>query len=274
MYKGRQKKIAVINDFSGFGRCSLAVSLPIISAFGVQCCCLPTAIFSNHTAYENYFFDDYTDNMPKFIDNWKKLDLGFDGIYSGFLGSSAQVDTVIEFINDFKAENTRIIVDPVMGDNGMFYSTCNEALRKELKKLAAMAEIVTPNLTELCFLTDTRYRSDLSRSDIKNMALELCLSGPKNVIVTGIVSGNVISNFICSQTGSCFISNIKKGVERAGTGDVFSSVIAACAVQGKALRESVITAARLIEKAGVLSDRLDIPPENGICFESFMSLNI
>lgn len=274
MYKGKQKKIAVVNDFSGFGRCSLTVSLPIVSSFGIQCCCLPTAIFSNHTGYKNYFFDDYTDNMPEFTKNWGLLKLGFDGIYSGFLGSAAQVDVVIEFIDRFKTESTKLIVDPVMGDNGVLYSTCTDEMRKELKKLAAMADIVTPNTTELCFLTDTPYSRNISRAEIKAMAAQLCERGSKNVVVTGIRNGRAISNLIYSNSGSCFVSSLKRGVDRAGTGDVFSSVVAAAVVNGDTLRESVLKATRLIESAGALSDELEIPPENGICFEKFMKLSI
>lgn len=274
MYKGKQKKLAVINDFSGFGRCSLTVSLPIVSSFGIQCCCLPTAIFSNHTGYKNYFFDDYTEKMTEFTKNWELLELSFDGIYSGFLGSAEQVDIVIGFINRFKGEKTRLIVDPVMGDNGVLYSTCTVEMRKELKKLAAMADIVTPNLTELCFLTDTPYNRYLPREQICKMAAELCERGSENVVVTGIVKGDVISNLIYSRNGHCFVSSLKHGIERAGTGDVFSSVVAASVVNGEPLRNAVLTASRLIGKAGRLSDELEIPPENGICFEKFMHLDL
>lgn len=274
MYKGKQKKLAVINDFSGFGRCSLTVSLPIVSAFGIQCCCLPTAIFSNHTAYDSYFFDDYTKNMPEFSKQWQKLELGFDGIYSGFLGSAAQVDMVIDFIKKFGAEDTTIIVDPVMGDNGVLYSTCTAEMKRELKKLCAMADIITPNLTELCFLTGSSYSREMPRQDIVEMAKSICNNGSKQVVVTGITHGDVISNLIFSQSGHCFVSSLKKSVERAGTGDVFSSVVAASVLNGVSLRDSVVKAVRLIERAGVLSDKLEIPPENGICFEKFIHLDV
>ncbi len=122
-----QKKIAVINDIAGFGRCSISVSLPIISYLGIQCCPVPTSIFSNHTGYPHFFFDDYTDRMPEYIDNWKWLGLFFDGIATGFLGSAKQIQIVEEFIHEFAGEGTQIIIDPVMGDNGRLYSTYNEA---------------------------------------------------------------------------------------------------------------------------------------------------
>ncbi len=153
-----QKKIAVINDISGFGRCSIAVSLPIISYLGVQCCPVPTSIFSNHTGYPHFFFDDYTDRMPAYIANWKKLGLTFEGITTGFLGSVRQIRIVKEFIREFSRENTLIIIDPVMGDNGRLYSTYTKELCEEMKQLTAYADILTPNLTECCNLTDTPYK--------------------------------------------------------------------------------------------------------------------
>lgn len=274
MYKGKQRKLAVINDFSGFGRCSLTVSLPIVSCYGIQCCCVPTAIFSNHTAYKDFFFDDYTDNIPEFVNNWEKLELGFDGIYSGFLGSAKQVDLVIDFIKRFKGEHTVLTVDPVMGDRGVLYSTCTDELVSEMKKLVAMADIATPNLTELCFLTGVEYTADISRDKIVAMASKLCESGCGRVVVTGIAKGNILTNLIYSSQGYCFISSLKRGVERAGTGDVFSSVVAAASVNGENLRSAVMSAVRLIERAGELSDKLEIPPENGICFEKFMHLEL
>ena len=132
-----QKKIAVINDISGFGRCSIAVSLPIISYLGVQCCPVPTSIFSNHTGYPHFFFDDYTDRMPAYIANWKKLGLTFEGITTGFLGSVRQIRIVKEFIREFSRENTLIIIDPVMGDNGRLYSTYTKELCEEMKQLTS-----------------------------------------------------------------------------------------------------------------------------------------
>lgn len=274
MYKGKQKRLAVINDFSGFGRCSLTVSLPIVSCYGIQCCCVPTAVFSNHTGYQNYFFDDYTDNIPEFVDNWSKLNLSFDGIYSGFLGSAKQVDLVIDFIKRFKSGHTVLTVDPVMGDRGKLYSTCTAELVSEMKKLVAMADIATPNLTELCFLTGGEYTQDISREEIIDMASRLCEGGCGRVVVTGIAKGNIITNLIYSKNDHCFISSLKRGVERAGTGDVFSSVVAAASVNGEGLRSAVMTAVKLIERAGEMSDKLEIPPENGICFEKFMRLDI
>ena len=127
-----QKKIAVINDFCGFGRCSIAASLPIISALKIQCCPLPTSIFSNHTGFESFYFNDYTENMQKYIDEWKKLDLHFNGILSGFLGSAEQIEIVTAFLKHFKDESTITVIDPVMGDYGKLYPTYSPVLAEKM----------------------------------------------------------------------------------------------------------------------------------------------
>ena len=152
-----QKKIALINDFTGFGRCSIAVELPIISTLKVQCCPLPTSIFSNHTGFDSYFFDDYTDRMERYVEEWKKLDLSFNGICSGFLGSARQISIVKDFIKEFKTDDTIVVVDPVMGDYGKIYSTYTDEMCGLMKELVAGADIITPNITESCILTDTPY---------------------------------------------------------------------------------------------------------------------
>lgn len=118
MSHNHQKKIAVINDLSGFGRCSIAVALPLISHLGVQCCPLPTAIFSNHTGFNSFYFDDYTHSMGPYMAEWEKLGLEFEGILTGFLGSEQQIGLVEQFIETFSTERTTVIMDPVMGDNG------------------------------------------------------------------------------------------------------------------------------------------------------------
>ena len=197
--KGIQKKIAVINDMSGYGRCSIAVSLPVISKLKVQCCPVPTAIFSNHTGYEHYFFDDYTEKMPEYIRNWKLLGLEFSGIYSGFLGSDAQIDIVENFIRDFRTEQTLVIIDPVMGDYGKAYATFTPTLCKSMKRLVQYADILTPNLTEACILTDTPYKEKWRKKEIRELAVKLMEMGPSKVVITGIVQGSYIANYVCDE---------------------------------------------------------------------------
>ena len=163
MSHNNQKKIAIINDMSGFGRCSAAVSLPVISHMRVQGCVLPTAIFSNHTGFPSYYYEDYTEHMRRFMDEWKKLDLRFEGIASGFLGSAAQIQIVRDFIREFRDERTRVIIDPVMGENGRAYPTYTAEMCEKMSHLVEFADILTPNVTEACMLTrggrgNRRYR--------------------------------------------------------------------------------------------------------------------
>ncbi|MBQ7901059.1 MAG: bifunctional hydroxymethylpyrimidine kinase/phosphomethylpyrimidine kinase, partial [Clostridia bacterium] len=154
------KKMAAINDLSGSDRCSLTVAIPIITAMGIHCCAMPTAILSNHTGYAEYFFDDYTDKMPEFTEKWQKRNLKFDAIYTGFLGSEQQIQIVEDFIQRFAADGTGLIVDPVMGDNGKIYTTYTPAMCREMKKLVSTAHVVTPNVTEACQLADVEYSSE------------------------------------------------------------------------------------------------------------------
>ena len=276
MAESRQKRMAVVNDFSGFGRCSLAVSLPVVSAAGIECCALPTAVFSNHTGYPDYFFDDYTEKMEPFIEKWRKLQLEFDGIYTGFLGSKRQIDIVMRFIKAFKTAQTKVIVDPVMGDHGRLYTTYTDDMCLEMKSLVSLADIVTPNLTEACILTGTPYRgTPWERRELARMARELCKMGAKKVVITGISRGQELTNFLYEQNGGageslCTVSGLKVGGERAGTGDVFSSIVAADMVNGLEFRESVIRAGRFIARASRYSDELGVPPQEGICFEPFL----
>ena len=177
-----QKKIAVINDFSGFGRCSIAVSLPIISAMKIQCCPVPTSIFSNHTGFDSYFFEDYTDKMRPYIAEWRKLDLHFNGICTGFLGSEAQIGIVGDFLQEFGGEGTIVLIDPVMGDYGKPYPTYTMEMCLEMKKLVHYADILTPNLTEACILTDTPYKEKWRVAELEQMAEVLSRMGPGKVV--------------------------------------------------------------------------------------------
>ena len=266
-----QKKIAVINDFSGFGRCSIAVALPVISALRIQCCPLPTSIFSNHTGFESFFFDDYTDKMTPYINEWKKLDLRFNGISSGFLGSKRQIEIVTQFFKDFKTPETLIIVDPVMGDYGKPYPTYTMEMCNEMKKLIQYADIITPNLTELCILTDTPYKEQWKMADIKAMADMLAAQGPKKIVVTGITQGQFIANY-CYEYGKepKVLRTHKVGTQRSGTGDIFAAVIAADAVNGVPFDVSVKKASNFIKKCILKSIELDIPLTDGVCFEEVL----
>ena len=271
MSHNNQKKIAVINDFSGFGRCSIAVALPVISMLKVQCCPLPTSIFSNHTGFPSYFFEDYTSRMVPYMQEWKKLDLHFNGICSGFLGSKEQIEIVKKFFKEFKTEETQIIVDPVMGDYGKPYPTYTEEMCGEMKKLVEFADILTPNVTEACVLTDTPYKEKWKIEEIQEMAEKIHKMGPKKIAITGIVQGRFIANF-CYEEGQQpkVLRTHKEGTQRSGTGDIFASIIAADAVNGVPFYKSVKKASNFIKKCIIRSQELNIPLTDGVCFEEVL----
>lgn len=271
MSHNNQKKIAVINDFSGFGRCSIAVALPILSVMKVQCCPLPTSIFSNHTGFPSYFFEDYTSRMVPYMQEWKKLDLHFNGICSGFLGSKEQIEIVKKFFKEFKTEETQIIVDPVMGDYGKPYPTYTEEMCGEMKKLVEFADILTPNVTEACVLTDTPYKEKWKIEEIQEMAEKIHAMGSKKIAITGIVQGGFIANF-CYEEGQQpkVLRTHKEGTQRSGTGDIFASIIAADAVNGVPFYKSVKKASDFIKKCIIRSQELDIPLTDGVCFEEVL----
>lgn len=266
-----QKKIAVINDFSGFGRCSLSVALPIISAMKIQCCPLPTSIFSNHTGFNSYYYTDFTRHMDAYIDEWAKLDLKFSGILTGFLGSPDQIDIVKRFMKRFKTEDTVTVIDPVMGDYGRLYPTYSPALAEQMSSLVCYADILTPNLTEACILTGTEYRVDMSEAELLAICEKLSSMGPKKIVISGLDLGEDLENFVYEE-GKAPVTIIehKVGPCRSGTGDVFSSIIAADAVNGVDFADAVGHASSFIAKVMRRTLELDLPKTDGICFEEFL----
>lgn len=272
MSHNRQKKIAVINDFTGFGRCSISASMPIISAMKIQCCPLPTSIFSNHTGFDSFFYTEYTEHMNAYMDEWKKLDLQFAGILTGFLGSPEQIGIVKRFLVMFKTKDTITVIDPVMGDYGNLYPTYSPLLAEQMSSLVPYADILTPNLTEACILTGTEYKADMNESELTEICKKLCEIGPKKIVVSGLERGDNLENFIFEdgkkpQT----IIEHKVGPFRSGTGDVFSTIIAADAVNGIEFADSVLHASSFVAKVLRRTVELDLPKTDGICFEEFLT---
>ncbi len=271
MPHNHQKKIAVINDFCGFGRCSITASLPIISAMKIQCCPLPTSVFSNHTGYDSFYFTDCTEHMDRYIDEWMKLGLEFNGILTGFLGSPEQVRIVTRFLELFKKESNITVIDPVMGDHGKLYPTYSPLLAEQMCSLLPYADILTPNLTEACILTETDYNADMNEDELRSLCEKLSRMGPKKIVISGIERDGDLENFIYEAAKpSQSIREHMVGPCRAGTGDVFSSIIAADAVNGVDFIDSVYHASSFIAKVLARTVELDLPKEDGICFEEFL----
>lgn len=271
MSHNRQKKIAIINDFTGFGRCSITVSLPIISALKIQCCPLPTSIFSNHTGYHSFYYTDFTGHMDAYVEEWAKLNLKFNGILSGFLGSPEQIRIVKKFFERFKSPETIIVIDPVMGDDGALYPTYSPKLAEQMTELVSYADILTPNLTEACILTNTQYHPDMNKQELTRICETLNQMGPQKIVISGLERGENLENFVFEAGKEPIrILEHKVGPCRAGTGDVFSSIIAADAVNGISFTDSVHHASSFIAKALRRTTELNLPEQDGICFEDFL----
>ncbi len=272
MSHNKQKKIAVINDISGFGRCSASVSLPVISHMRGQACLLPTSIFSNHTGFASYYYEDFTDKMLRYMEEWKKLDLRFEGIASGFLGSAEQIEILREFIHQFRDERTQVIIDPVMGENGKSYPTYTEEMCDKMKHLVEYADILTPNVTEACMLTGMPFKEkDWQRKELLEMMARLRELGAKKIVVSGLDSGQFISNAVSEVPGECKLLRQKRvGKVRSGTGDIFSSIIAADCVNGVDFETSVRKAAAFVQECIRVTERFDIPETDGVCFEEVL----
>ncbi len=272
MDHNRQKKIAVINDFCGFGRCSLSVALPIISALKVQCCPLPTSIFSNHTGFDRFYSTDFTAHMPAYIREWEALDLHFSGILTGFLGAPEQISLVRRFFERFKREDTIVVVDPVMGDGGKLYPTYSPRLAEEMGSLLPFADILTPNLTEACILTGTPYRENMSDEELYSLCHALSQMGPKKIVISGLSHLSRLDNFVYQEgKEAVMIGEDKVGPCRSGTGDVFSSILAADSVCGVPFQDCVAHAANFIAKVLRRTYEWEIPKTDGICFEEFLT---
>ncbi len=276
------KKIAVINDISGFGKCSLTVAIPIISALKVQACPLVTGVLSNQTCYSSYFMADMTDSMEEIINKWAELGFSFDGIYSGYLAGESQMDIVTHFVDSFKTRGAFFVLDPVMGDNGEAYSNFSDKMLHKMRVLAGKADIITPNATELCFLSGYDYKVAVDRNGlcdvdfIEKAALSLFDKTGADVVVTGVCicekGENLVCNAICSKGEFMLEKNKKLKGGYSGTGDIMSSVIAAMTARGFELYEAVKTASDFISCSvlDTLNDGTDV--NDGVNFEKYLGI--
>ncbi len=243
------KKVAAINDLSGYGRAALTTIIPILSTMGIQVCPFPTAILSTHTGgFEGCSFVDLTDSMRGYMKHWKDENIEFDCIYSGFLGSTTQVDIVIDFIKDFKNDSNMVVVDPVMGDNGKLYSTMDDKMVSKMIDLVKIADIITPNLTEALYLLGKDHVNTVDEDQVKSMMIELANYGPRIVIITSVPDYNSPDNInvlAYDKNNNKFLKVINQRIpiDFPGTGDAFTSVLIGNILKGddilNALQKSV-----------------------------------
>lgn len=279
------KKIAVINDLSGLGRCSLTAAISVLSAMGIQTCPLPTAILSSQTEYPSYYCYDFTDKMDYFRQEWKKLGTCFSGIYTGYIASVPQIEEIFHFLDTFQTPDTFLLVDPVMGDDGMTYDMYTSEFLSAMKELTARADVITPNITEFCLLTDMDYNtlqnSSLSLhqliSCLKDASHTLTAERAKKILITGIrfttddgipKIGNLLldgSSHFLSAFPCCDGSY-------SGTGDLFASCITGGLARGTSLTEMIQTAGSFLEKSLADSVKEQVPVNEGVNFEKYLYL--
>ncbi len=266
----KQKRIMAINDISCFGKCSLTVALPVLSACGIETCPVPTAILSTHTGgFSGYHFKDLSEHIMPVTNHWKGMNLRFDAIYSGYLGSVKQVEDVKKIINDFYSPDTRIIVDPVMGDSGRLYAGFNTNFVTEMLSLCKMAQVITPNITEACFLTGTEYKEapfDKNYIDLLIKRLSEICDG--NIVLTGVsFDDETLGAAVFDGIKTEYIFNEKIKDVYHGTGDVFASSFIGSYVSGKTISQSVKIAVDFVIDAIKATRELDGDIHYGVNFE-------
>ena len=272
MYANKVKKIAAVHDLSGMGRVSLTVVIPILSSMGFQVCPLPTAVLSNHTQYPGFSFLDLTDEMPKIIAQWKKLEVEFDAIYTGYLGSPRQIQIVSDFIRDFRRPDSLIVADPVLGDNGRLYTNFDGEMIKEMRHLITKADVITPNLTELFYLLDKPYKADNTDEELKEYLRLLSDKGPQVVIITSVPvhdEPHKTSVYAYNRQGNRYwkVTCPYLPAHYPGTGDTFSSVLVGAFLQGDSLPVALERAVRFVTLGIRVTYGYDTRHSDGVLLE-------
>ena len=272
-------KVAAINDLSGFGKCSLTADMTVLAAMGIQCCPLPTAVLSAQTGYPSFYSKDLTGIIPEYLREWKGQSETFDGIITGFMMSSLQAANSLEFIRTFKSEHTRVLVDPVMGDDGLTYKNFSKELLETIREMVKAADIITPNLTELILLAGENpdrimyLKGDDLIDEIRRLAILLGGDKGKTIAVTGIplLKDDVVGNFVMENGEGKVITAQSNGVHYSGTGDLFAAVFLGKCLKGGSAFDAAELASRFI-LASVRDTAPDTPPRAGVEYERNLKL--
>lgn len=279
------KKVAIIQDLSSFGKCSLTAAIPALSVMGVQAVPLPTAIFSAQTGYPSYFSEDLTTKMPYFQQEWDKLQVTFDGIHTGYITGKDQVQHILQFLDRFKSENTLLLVDPVMGDMGEAYTNFDDELLQQMRELVTRADVITPNLTECCLLTGYSYERLNRYADkldylqaVQEAGLQLQQMTDAHIIITGVNAPNAksadasIGNMYMNGESSTFSLVPYNGKSYSGTGDLFASVIMGSLMRGEDMATAIELAETFLSAAIRDTDMEGVPTVEGINFERYLRM--
>ena len=265
-------RIAAIHDLSCFGRCSLTIALPVLSAMGCQCCPLPTALLSAHTGISGFTFLDTTDEMRRISAHWSQLSLHFQAIYTGFLGSAPQISLVEDFLRRFHAPDTLLVMDPVMGDHGTPYKTCTPALRQGLRELVAQADVITPNLTEAAILLDIPYHESQT-ADASELVRALSLQGQRSVVLTGYAAAPGQVGALCYDRDTRQVEAVQTArvpQDFPGTGDLFASVLTGALTRGAPLLQAARTAVDFVGSCVARSVAEGAGEAEGVDFEPLL----
>lgn len=261
-------RVLVINDLSCIGKCSLSVAIPIISACGVTCDVLPTAILSTHTGgFEGYTFRDLTEDIPAILTHWRSLKVKFDYILSGYLGSVQQIEAVLQIKRDFLSPNGKFIVDPVMGDNGKLYAGFNDEFVNEMRKLCAEADYILPNLTEACLLANVPYPKDGICKNA-NLLVDYLRGITKSPVLTGVTDEKAISVYFIEKDVIERIELKNATGFFCGAGDVFASAFVGTLARGKSVKSAVSLAAEFTTAAVFRSAKEVEDKRYGLNFEA------
>ena len=276
------KKVAVVQDLSSFGKCSLTAAIPVLSVMGIQACPLPTAVLSAQTDYPSFFYEDLTEKMPNYFEEWGKYKATFDGIYTGFVTGRAQIDAIFDLLAQFKTSHTKLLVDPIMGDQGEAYKLYKGDMLSRMRALVEQADIITPNITECCLLTNQSYEK-LSRykheadfiQALQEQAQILQNKTKAQVIITGIIppaNQAYIGNLFVDDTTTYFNKKLYNGKNYSGTGDLFASVIMGSILRGESIQEGMLLAEHFLTQAITTTAQYHTPEIEGVHFEQHLSL--
>jgi pyridoxine kinase len=271
----KQHRVLAIHDISGFGRCSLTVALPILSAMGIQCVCVPTSVLSAHTGVEGYTCRDMTDDLPGVLAHYRALGLQFDAIYSGFLGSIRQIEQVRDFVDSFRKGGALFICDPAMADNGKLYPLFDDAFVREMRSLCAVADVIVPNQTEAALLLGRTY-SNAAHSEENTRELLGALQGlgALAAVLTGADNGQGGFGAACidSAEDAHFAFAEKIPGAYSGGGDVFASVLTGALTQGSALPDAMARAVDFTAAAAKITHERGGDPLHGLMFEELLAV--
>ena len=267
----KQKRVLAVHDLSCVGRCSLTVALPILSAAGLEASALPTAVLSTHTGgFTGMTFRDLTQHFPAIFQHWKTLDLAFDAIYTGYLGSAEQVALVEQLFDAFRGEQTKIIVDPVMGDHGKLYPGMSEKMPQLMKRLCQRADVIVPNQTEAALMLGRPYLETPDQAEVDDLMQALREMTQASVVLTGISpeEGKLGAAVYDRETGqtACPAAPHMPGSYH-GTGDVYASALTGAYLAGKTLVQAAQIAADFTQQSIVETLPLGLETRYGVCFE-------